>query len=109
MSVGLAMPVAQAWQWEVPEEQSPETKDRLSPDAMQSLVKGPMSVLRGRGLTEAQQQFETLVARAVKGHGKGSVEEADLLTSFGVSLYIESIDRDAPALAQASVSYLERA
>jgi hypothetical protein len=85
-----------------------ETQDRLPPERMEQLVAGPMSVFRKSGLVAARKDFDTLLAGAVKAHGKGSVEAADLLTSFGVQLFEAGIDDDT-AVAKASLDYLKRA
>jgi soluble P-type ATPase len=86
-----------------------ETKDRLPPERMEQLVARPMSILRKTGLAAAQKDFEALLADAGKSHGKGSVEEADLLTAFGVQLYIASSDDNNSIVANASLQYLQRA
>lgn len=88
---------------------TPATKDRLSPERMEQLVARPMSILRASGLVAAQKDFDALLAAAVQAHGKGSVEEADLLTSFGVELFLADIDEDDASDAQASLEYLKRA
>lgn len=85
-----------------------ETQDRLPPERMEQLVAGPMSVFRKSGLVAARKDFDTLLAGAVKAHGKGSVEAADLLTSFAVQLFEAGIDDDT-AVAKASLDYLKRA
>jgi len=103
----LALAPAQAAQWEGPQAEAPETKDRLSPELMDQLVERPMWLLRHKGLAEAQKAFEELVAAAVKKDGKGSVREADLLESFGVQLYTAG-DNDGP-IRKAALAYLERA
>lgn len=88
---------------------SAATKDRLPPERMEQLVAGPMSLLQKSGLSAAQKDFDTLLTAAVRKHGNGSVEEADLLTSFGVELFLDDIDEDDPAVGRASVVYLKRA
>lgn len=101
--------IAARAQWEAPQWEVPATNDRLSPESMNELVKAPMTLLRTGGIAKAQEAFETLVAAAVNAHGRGSVEEADLLTSFGVSLYMEGLDRDDEKLQRAALPYLQRA
>ena len=107
MAAVLALAPAQAAQWEGPQAEAPETKDRLSPELMDQLVERPMWLLRHKGLAEAQKAFEELVAAAVKAHGKGSVREADLLESFGVQLY-GAAHGEGP-IRKAALAYLERA
>jgi hypothetical protein len=76
---------------------------------MEQLVAGPMSILRKSGLTLAQKDFDSLLAATVQLHGKDSVEQADLLMSFGVELYLESFEKDDSSIAKASIDYLRRA
>lgn len=87
----------------------PKTKDRLSQAAMDRLVKRPMAVVRSAGLPDAQLAFSALLANARRMHGANSVRIADLLTAFGVALYIEGINRDNLALTTASTEYLRDA
>ena len=105
---GVSLPAASAVQWGTQTE-APATKDRLSPESMDALVAGPMALLKKSGLDAAQKAFEALVVDAVKKHGKGSVEEADLLTAFGVALDLEGIDRSDEKLERAALPYVERA
>lgn len=86
-----------------------ETKDRLSPEQMTQLVEKPMSVFRSSGLEAAAKSFEMLLTDSVGAHGSGSEEEADLLTSFGVELFLDVDAEDDPEACSASVDYLKRA
>lgn len=85
------------------------TKDRLSAERMEQLVDRPISVWRASGLAAAEKDFDALLTAAVEAHGSGSVEEADLLTSFGVELFLDTIGEDDPGVRKASVDYLKRA
>jgi hypothetical protein len=105
--VTVGIPTSAIAQWEVQSE-APETKDRLSHESMEELVAGPIATLRSSGLDAAAKSFDQLVAAAVKKHGKGSVQEADLLMSFAVVLYEASTERDDDKLKRASLSYLGR-
>lgn len=89
--------------------QAPVTKDRLSTERMKELVKQPMLLVETKGLTVGQEAFERAVSTTRKVHGEQSTEVADLLTSFGVSLYILGLDDDNVRLKQASASYLKAA
>jgi hypothetical protein len=104
----MSCPAVAAAQWG-PQAEAPVTNDRLSPESMDALVAGPMAALRKSGLAAAQKAFDALLADAVNKHGKGSVEEADLLTAFGVALDIEGIDRGDEKLERAALPYIERA
>lgn len=96
-------------QWGGGHSETPETKDRLSPESMKALVAQPMDIVRKSGLTFGEKSFEALIAATIKKNGKGSVEEADLLTSFGVELYLAGLDSDDEKLRRAALIYLERA
>jgi hypothetical protein len=80
----------------------PETKDRLSPEQMERLVAEPMAVVRERGLGAGDAAFQRLVAAEEARSGRNSIKIADLLTAYGVELYLEGIMPDEPALLQAS-------
>lgn len=86
-----------------------ETKDRLSQDRMATLVSGPMRAVEREGLSAGKAAFERLLAVARTAHGPRSVEVADLLTSFGVSLYSFGLDSDDRGIREASLPYLEAA
>jgi hypothetical protein len=86
-----------------------ETKARLSQDQMDVLVAKPMTIFESSGLAEAEKAFDQLLAKAVNKHGQKSVEQADLLTAFGVGLYVESFNSDDAAVGNASLDYLKRA
>lgn len=99
---------AQSW-GPVPLPPTPVTKDRLSTDAMDVLAAAPMTVLKTSGLAAAQKAFDQLLSKTRQEKGAGSIEEADLQTSFGVALYMRGLDEDAVDLKRASLPYLERA
>jgi len=102
--VSAGCPAAAAAQWGVQAE-APETKDRVSPEALDALVKGPMAAVRKSGLEAGQAAFAALLAKAAKG----SVRRADLLTGFGVALYMEGSDRGDEAMERAALPYIEQA
>src|SRR3954447_20112846 len=87
----------------------PETSDRLSQAAMERLAARPMAVVRSAGLQGGQLEFDRLLATARRTNGAKSVRVADLLTSFGVALFSEGIDKDDQSLKTASVEYLRAA
>lgn len=99
---------ASTLQWEVQAE-PPLTKDRVSRESMEELVRKPIATLRTAGMDAASKSFEQLVAVAVREHGESSIQKVDLLTAFGVMLYQESTERDDVSLKRASLTYLERA
>lgn len=85
------------------------TMDRLSSDQMEELVAKPMALVRSGKLGQAKSSFEKMMSKARKQRGENSVIEADLLTAFGVSLYVEGLDRKEDALRRASLPYLAQA
>jgi len=85
-----------------------ETKDRLSPGRMDALVRAPMSIVETGGLPAGKAAFERLIAAARAEHGERSVEIADLLTAFGVGLYVFGSLGD-PRIREESIPYLEAA
>jgi hypothetical protein len=108
---GVAMisaPAGSAAQWG-PQVEAAATKDRISPEALERMAAGPMRVFKKSGLVPAQQAFEALLADTIRKRGTGSVEEADLLTAFGVAIDLIGIDRSDDNLQRAALPYLERA
>ena len=103
----MTAPGVSAAQWGVQAE-APRTEDRISPEALRAMVAAPMRVFEKSGLVPAQQAFETLLADTIRKRGPGSVEEADLLTAFGVAIDRIGSDRSDDALERAALSYLER-
>jgi hypothetical protein len=87
----------------------PETKDRLSPERMERLVATPMAAVRERGLRAGDAAFQRLVAAEEARSGRNSVKIADLLTAYGVELYLQGILPDDRALLQASRARLAAA
>lgn len=87
----------------------PETKDRLTAESMQQMVEGPMAALRKEGLPSGRAEFERQLALNRAQYGPRSVKIADLLTAFGVELYVEGLDTDNEAEIDASVDYLRDA
>lgn len=86
-----------------------ETKDRLTPEVMEQMVKEPIAAVRKRGLASGQARFEQLLAADEARYGRNSVQVADLLTAFGVELYSEGFEDDNQAASQASLNYLREA
>lgn len=86
-----------------------ETKDRLTPDAMEQMVRGPIAAVRKQGLATGQAEFQRLLAREEARFGYRSVRVADLLTSFGVGLYMEWDAADRRTMVAASRDYLQLA
>ena len=98
----LALPLALGLCAQAPPARPPETKDRLSPEAMERLVEGPMSTVREQGLAAGEARFEELRAAEAARSGPSSVAVADLLMAFGVELHMEWIMTEDRALLQAS-------
>lgn len=65
---------------------APLTQARLSPERMESLVAGPMVLIRRGDAAAAEASVAALIAQAREHHGPRSVAEYDLLTAFGVRL-----------------------
>ena len=87
----------------------PETKDRLSPDAMKRMVQGPMKIVRERGLAMGRENFDRLLTSTESRSGAGSVRAADLVTAFAVELYLEGLNQDDDAEKLAARDYLRDA
>ena len=85
------------------------TKDRLPTTRMDELVRRPMALVEAEALAAGQKAFEQDLSAARKRYGERSVEVADLLTSFGVNLYILGLNQDDLQLKQASLAYLKEA
>lgn len=64
-----------------------ETKERISAAEMELLVEAPMATVEESGLAAGQAEFERLRRGTVARAGPGSIEEADLLTAFGLGLH----------------------
>jgi hypothetical protein len=86
-----------------------ETKDRLTPQAMEQMVKEPMMVARNRGLASGQAVFEHQLAADKARYGPDSVQVADLLTAFGVELNSEGFEDDNQEATEVSLHYLREA
>jgi tetratricopeptide (TPR) repeat protein len=91
----------------------PETKDHLRPERMEALVAGPMARVRAGDVAGGERAFETLLEGAIRRHGAGSVEAADLLMSFGITVYTEGLRSSAGtetdgALRARALPYLRR-
>jgi tetratricopeptide (TPR) repeat protein len=82
-----------------------ETKDRLSPERIERLVRSPMRLVNEGHLSEGEAEFQRVLEDARRQHGPGSVEVADLYSSFGVKLFFEGSDESR----EASRKYLEQA
>lgn len=105
VAVLLAVTVYAAW----PAAPPPETKDRLTSEAMEQMVAGPMAVVRKDGLASGRARFEQLLAAKEARYGRDSVQVADLITAFGVELYLDEMTTEDPAELQASRDYLRDA
>lgn len=109
LAVATVLSVAAAAYLWAPFGRLPETKDRLTPEAMERLVEQPMETVREHGLAPGEAEFGRLRETAQARFGINSVEVADLLTAFGVELYKEWSATDDRALLQASRGYLQSA
>ena len=110
VALALVIPlVAVAALLELPSGHLPETKDRLSPEAMEQLVEEPMTAVRERGLAAGETEFSRLRSIADARYGSNSVRIADLRTAFGVELYYEGRTADDPALLRAARRHLHEA
>lgn len=90
-------------------QEPPETKDRLSPERMERLVEAPMAAMREQGLRAGDAKFEQLRATEAARSGPASTRVADLLTAYGVGLYMEWRETDDRALLEASRNRLHAA
>lgn len=83
----------------------PLTQDRLGPEQLQAMVAEPLGIAEKGDLPRAQEAFEALLARS------DPEQASDLLTAFGVGLYMfdPGDDEDALRLRRAALPYLERA
>jgi hypothetical protein len=108
--LALATP-AMAWQDGGAQPGDPlwQTKSRLPPERMITLVGGAVRLVEAGDLPAGKEAFQRLLAAARAEHGARSVEAADLLESFGVRLYVLSVDSDNPRLRGESLPYLEAA
>jgi tetratricopeptide (TPR) repeat protein len=79
------------------------TKDRLPNDRMAEMVAAPLALAESGDLAGAQREFEAQLARS------GPQEAPDLLTGFGVGLYLKGLEKDSEPLMRAALPYLERA
>lgn len=88
-------------------EAPPQTKDRVPPEQMEAMVAGPLALVREGRRAEADAAFNALLGAA---RARGSkVRAADLLTAYGVGLYMEG-DADAPDdTRRAAIPWLEQA
>jgi len=105
LAVLLAVTVYVAW----PAGPPPETKDRLSPEAIEQMVERPMAAVRHKGLPSGVAMFERQLNLDRSQCGSGSVRVADLLTAFGVELYIEGSATENEAEMRAARDYLRDA
>lgn len=87
----------------------PQTKDRLPPEKMEKLVAGPLGAVEKSGLPEAELAFDRLLQEARRRQGSASVLEADLLMSFGVTLFERGSELQREDMRQISAVYLGRA
>jgi hypothetical protein len=85
------------------------TMDRLTLEAMEQLVAEPMARIASGDVSGAQQLFERMLARARSVHGRNSVQEADLLLSFGAMMHAAGDDAEDPRLRALGGTYAARA
>ncbi len=76
---------------------------------MEKMVAGPISVAQQKGLAAGQHVFDELLTETRKRSGANSVAVADLLTSFGVELYIDDPNPPNDDYFNASLRYLKEA
>jgi len=110
LCAGLALAVATP-----PDEAASEpaptnyTKDRLTSERMAELVAAPMKLVRRGDLDGATASFAVIKARTAAEKGSNSLELADLLTSFGVGLYLYGLESEDDRYRLASLPYLREA
>jgi hypothetical protein len=80
------------------EKHAPETKDRLSPEAMEEMAEEPIAAVRKQGLASGQARFQQLLAANEDRYGPDSVQVADLLMAFGVGLYSAGLEDEKQGL-----------
>ena len=85
------------------------TKDRLTSERMEQLAAEPMKFVRRADLDGAAASFARIKARTSAEKGDDSLELADLLTSFGIGLYIHGLDTEDDRYRLASLPYLREA
>ncbi|WP_337187093.1 hypothetical protein [Phenylobacterium sp.] len=81
---------------------APETKNRLSPEVMETLVAAPLAQIKGGDLAGGQATFEQLLQDLETRHGKHSTMLPDALSAFGVLIR-------EPGYEAESLPYLKRA
>ena len=87
---------------QTPEKPYRETADRLPEAQREALIAAPMALVRQGELDRGQQVFERQMSDVRRTAGADSLEAADLLSAFGVALYVEDHRR-------AAVDYMRRA
>ena len=87
----------------------PLTKDRLSEEQFEALVQAPLDLVRGGDLAAGERSLEALVDKRRRRFGPNSLEVADTLHAFGVSLYIQGLNSDDLGLRRRSAAYVARA
>jgi tetratricopeptide (TPR) repeat protein len=86
-----------------------ETKDRTSPDYLQSLVTKPLAEWQGGSVDQAKRDFETLLTERKNKYGSNALVVADTLSAFGVTLYTAAIQGDPVIHREDGLPYLRRA
>jgi len=89
--------------------QASYTKDRLSDEQMEALVAAPIDLARKGDLDAAKASFDKLLRQTDSAKDKSRLAIADLLTSFGVKLYVQGLDSDDDRMRLASLAYLREA
>lgn len=85
------------------------SKGRLTPEAIQQTVEGPIAVVRQKSLTDGIKAFNELRAAKEARYGKGSAQVADLFEAFGVQLFSVGFEDGQQAALPVSVDYLREA
>lgn len=85
------------------------SKGRLTPEAIQQTVEGPIAVVRQKSLTDGIKAFNELRVAKEARYGKGSAQVADLFEAFGVQLFSVGFEDGQQAALPVSVDYLREA
>lgn len=86
-----------------------ETKDRMPPEAMATLVAPAMAAVREGDLKQAEWLFQRQIEAVRTTQGMNSLKEADLLTAFGIGVLSFGQETEDSKLQHASLPYLRRA
>lgn len=103
----LLIPAAQAGQ-STPRPSSNYVMNRLTTESMELLVAEPIERLTSGDVEGAQQIFDRMLAATRSAHGEESVNEADLLMSFGAMIHVEGEVTENPRLRALAGDYVGR-